>query len=1303
MFKVCVSPLKRLSIKAFAASLSLTTALTPVMAAPTGGQITQGQGVISQSGHATSIVQNTDKLVVEWQSFDAINGETVTFLQPNSGSWALNRVLSGQATSFNGSLFANGKIIIINGSGIHFGPNSHVDVGSLIASTSDTSDTNFLAGKFIFDRKGNPEAMISNAGTITVQESGLAALVAPGVENKGYIQADLGTVILGAGEAHTLDFYGDGLIKFAITAPTSKTPKRNDGSEADALITNSGNITADGGSIIMSASQASSVLSSAINMSGVAQARSVSKRGGKIILGGGGGKVRVSGKVDTSAKIKVSSPDYIPSRGGDIHIVGKKIEIAETANIDASGDNGGGNVLIGGAFQGGNLNSDSEIGYQVSVDTSAILVGSNASQISNGFIQEAENVDVERGAKIEVSAIKTGDAGTAIIWSNNTTDFAASIYAKGGAQWGNGGLVEVSGKSLAYNGFTDTTAANGEMGWLMLDPVGINVIDGDFDPNIQNAADPVLEITDGTINAYLAWSNVLLATSPSQADIYADGEVPLDEHNASDNDDRIVIADGTHIEAETFGGEFEVDPGTLYLSTGTLDLYSTINANVSGGASSPITRPGITLRDPHTVNVFDGDHTKGSINQALELVADQGKIGVGEGTFDKFTVSRDGITITGQGANSIVQAGSPAVTVAANNITVQNLTLTGTNTVGEIGVLLDGTASPNLTGINIVNVDMQDLDEGVVSQGDIGDGNNATIDVSIRGNSATDRAELSDFLEDAIDLDDTDGDANYEIKHLEITDAGDDGIQLGGLNSATIQGNLVFDVDEDALVFTDKLTNASVLIGGDTVEEANVLAGFERGIAVDELEDGTFAIKGNFAIGGGIDGIHFEETIKNASVEIKKNLGIGGFFDGIYFEGSLDNANVEIVENTAIGGGDDGMNIEKIKGGSFTVSQNELIFGDQGSGIEFDDDISDNAKILVSENREIIGEEEGIEFDTTVESASVEIKKNRLIEGKFSDGIQFNETVTDSSIQIADNLDIKGGSNGIAFFSSTSKALAGNTHVEIDRNGAQTQNGDTYNGSDPAELANLTIVGKVHGVEGSGIAFYDTIADDARVTISRNVIADNYIGIEFGEIASSAFQKIHNNFVGNGSLAGIGFLGDVSSAVEIFQNYIITNGQDGIRVFTPSYYQNAGSGPNIGTNNILVHQNYIPGPKDTFKNGQFAINNEGTGDMDVEGNWFGSADAADVATALNGITAPTSYLETGTDTNIEDDLGKTDFDPFAFQSGEVHSTAGTGNHLAWHLTAKAGSGDQHSSTCRSLCASNRYLDHFARRHLCTRL
>ena len=120
----------------------------------------------------------------------------------------------------------------------------------------------------------------------------------------------------------------------------------------------------------MSASQASSVLSSAINMSGVAQAKSVSKRGGKIILGGGGGKVRVSGKVDTSAKIKVSSPDYIPSRGGDIHIVGKKIEIAETANIDASGDNGGGNVLIGGAFQGGNLNSDSEIGYQVSVDTS---------------------------------------------------------------------------------------------------------------------------------------------------------------------------------------------------------------------------------------------------------------------------------------------------------------------------------------------------------------------------------------------------------------------------------------------------------------------------------------------------------------------------------------------------------------------------------------------------------------------------------------------------------------------------------------------------------------------------------------------------------------------------------------------------------------------------------------------------------------------------------------------------------------------------------------------------------------------
>ena len=43
--------------------------------------------------------------------------------------------------------------------------------------------------------------------------SGLAALVAPHVSNRGTINAKLGRVMLGGAETHALDMYGDGLLE----------------------------------------------------------------------------------------------------------------------------------------------------------------------------------------------------------------------------------------------------------------------------------------------------------------------------------------------------------------------------------------------------------------------------------------------------------------------------------------------------------------------------------------------------------------------------------------------------------------------------------------------------------------------------------------------------------------------------------------------------------------------------------------------------------------------------------------------------------------------------------------------------------------------------------------------------------------------------------------------------------------------------------------------------------------------------------------------------------------------------------
>lgn len=83
-----------------------------------------------------------------------------------------------------------------------------MDAGGLLATTAGIENEDFMAGRFDFDIPGNPGGTAVNRGAITAAEGGLAALVAPGVENSGTIRARLGRVALASGNAFTLDFHG---------------------------------------------------------------------------------------------------------------------------------------------------------------------------------------------------------------------------------------------------------------------------------------------------------------------------------------------------------------------------------------------------------------------------------------------------------------------------------------------------------------------------------------------------------------------------------------------------------------------------------------------------------------------------------------------------------------------------------------------------------------------------------------------------------------------------------------------------------------------------------------------------------------------------------------------------------------------------------------------------------------------------------------------------------------------------------------------------------------------------------------
>ncbi|WP_264985916.1 MBG domain-containing protein, partial [Pseudomonas aeruginosa] len=314
-----------------AASSTLMFAIASInaaMAAPTGAQFNPSEIKISQQGKTTLIDQSTQRAIINWKGFDVSADEAVRFNQPGVTSSTLNRVTAGQESVIAGRISAPGQVIIYNSNGVVFSGSAKVDVGSLITTTANISDEHFRQGKLIFDQPGNPDARIVNDGSISVAEKGLAAFVAPSVANNGVINARLGTVAMAAGNAATIDLYGDGLVSIAVTDPVTRKPQ-----DAQALVSNGGAIQADGGSVLITAEQASRVVDNAVNLSGVILARGTEVREGSVALVSKSGDIQVAGKIDVSG----------PKSGGDVLVSGQQVALASTASIDARGGAQGGN------------------------------------------------------------------------------------------------------------------------------------------------------------------------------------------------------------------------------------------------------------------------------------------------------------------------------------------------------------------------------------------------------------------------------------------------------------------------------------------------------------------------------------------------------------------------------------------------------------------------------------------------------------------------------------------------------------------------------------------------------------------------------------------------------------------------------------------------------------------------------------------------------------------------------------------------------------------------------------------------
>ncbi|MGH8217747.1 MAG: filamentous hemagglutinin N-terminal domain-containing protein [Steroidobacteraceae bacterium] len=630
-----------------ATAIGLGGALPAAIAAPAGGVVVSGQGSITAPNSTTTLInQQSQQLALNWSSFNVGSGETVHFVQPSSTSVALNNILSQSPSQIFGRLDANGHVILVNPNGILFGPTAQLNVGSLIASSLELTSFDATKGRFSFQSVSGKPGLIDNEGTITAARGGSVALLGGTVLNNGLIVADYGTVALGAGKVATLDFYGGGLLRLEVSGDVDSNP-----SGAGAAVTNSGQIEAGGGQVLLTASATQDVFASAVNNTGVIRASRIDNVGGVIELSGSDGIVANSGTLDASGSGSGST-------GGTVQMTGLDVGLFGNATVNVSGSAGGGTAYIGGGFHGADAN-----------------------------VPDASRTYVSPGSTITADALASGDGGNVAVWSNDGTQFYGAIFARGSGQ-GAGGFTEVSGKGyLDFEGQVDLQAPSGRMGTLLLDPVMITIQNQGSDTATISGTGPFTDsssvsgsiLTESTIIAQLNAADVAVTTTGGDIRIFDTGGNPVALGPSTANGSTLTL---------NAGGDITWNSGWSY-SNGQLTLNATGNIAAEGTAE-PITMSGASLLLQAATGI--GSSSVPVLTSGLAtLSATNGTNGIYiNNTGAALTIS--GITESGSGAVSVNNAGAIGVAGTVFAAAGGNVGLTSTGAISESGAGLINTA-----------------------------------------------------------------------------------------------------------------------------------------------------------------------------------------------------------------------------------------------------------------------------------------------------------------------------------------------------------------------------------------------------------------------------------------------------------------------------------------------------------------------------------------------------------------------------------------------------------------------------------
>lgn len=642
-------------------------------ALPSGGQVTAGSASIqSSSGNSLVINQTSPRAVVNWNSFSIGAGNSVNFVQPGATSAILNRVTGTTGSDIAGRLSGSGQVFLVNPNGIAITPTGAVSVGGgFVASTLGISTDDFMNANLSFS--GDGTTGVFNQGLITAGNGGFVGLVGGRVSNEGRIAAPLGRVGLGAGAQVTLDLTGDGFLQVLVPSQARDVDGR-------ALIEAGGDITAEGGLVVLRAATVRQSIRDVVNVPGRISAQSASGRDGHIILGGAGGNARVTGRLDggnvrvggdrvaiggtinarngsSGGSIAITAVDGIAIapgalidasgsdgglvaivsdgettvggrvaasgsvRGGRIDITGRDVALAG-ATVDATGTGQGGAVRIGGAFRGGAADDGSEL--------FAMFIGRYGLP---GDLAAAESVTIDAASVIAVSADRTnGSAGAVVVWSERDTRVTGRVVAQDAS---GAGAVEISSRGRVAEVDLGNLAL-GAGSTLLLDPMNIIVQPGGADPAGSYLYDGAA--TDTFIDSN-ALSDMLVRDGIS---------VVLEASN------EITIGGALGNSSGGFATTF----GDLTLRAGRgIGIFSNVLLNSTGGGSSSVT---LIANDANAVGPRDFGEAEIVVAGRIDVGGD-GDVTV---TMNAGLPGQEGARITlGE-----VRAGSITITQAGNAV-----------------------------------------------------------------------------------------------------------------------------------------------------------------------------------------------------------------------------------------------------------------------------------------------------------------------------------------------------------------------------------------------------------------------------------------------------------------------------------------------------------------------------------------------------------------------------------------------------------------------------------------------------------